>query len=89
MRISEISKLPSDQGRSRPVFGGAKTRPGRSKTTVKLARRQIFFDPNTKNRTNPAMPDYQPPGIYFPGYAPFPPSIVPIATAIPAFIGYT
>lgn len=35
------------------------------------------------------MPSYSTPGVYIEEIAVFPPSVAPVATAIPAFIGYT
>jgi uncharacterized protein len=35
------------------------------------------------------MPDYRTPGVYVEEIVKFPPSVAPVATAIPAFIGYT
>jgi phage tail sheath protein FI len=35
------------------------------------------------------MPSYATPGVYIEEIAVFPPSVAPVATAIPAFIGYT
>lgn len=35
------------------------------------------------------MPNYKTPGVYIEEIPAFPPSVVPVATAVPAFIGYT
>src|SRR5262245_54767865 len=35
------------------------------------------------------MPSYSTPGVYIEEVPVFPPSVAPVATAIPAFIGYT
>lgn len=41
------------------------------------------------NAQNPMAPPFKTPGVYVEEIPPFPPSIAPVETAIPAFIGYT
>jgi len=35
------------------------------------------------------MPSYKTPGVYIEEISKFPPSVVPVETAVPAFIGFT